>query len=56
MRQPTIDPWLAGQSTITRLKNNYASFTSGSLKGRQTETGLSRELFGLDVLSRHPSG
>jgi len=30
-----IDPWLAGQSTVTTLKNNYASFTSGSLKGRQ---------------------
>jgi len=27
-----IDPWLAGKKSVTRLKSNYALFTTGSLK------------------------
>jgi len=27
-----IDPWLAGQKNVTRLENNYAVFTMGSLE------------------------
>ncbi len=27
-----IDPWLAGEKSVTRLKSNYALFTTGSLK------------------------
>ena len=30
-----IDPWLAGQKSVTRLKNNYAVFTTGSLRSRE---------------------
>jgi L-ascorbate metabolism protein UlaG (beta-lactamase superfamily) len=30
-----IEPWLAGQNAVTRLKNNYATFTRGSLKARE---------------------
>ena len=30
-----IDPWLAGQTRVTRLKNNYAVFTPGSLRSHE---------------------